>query len=135
MKVAHIVLLSLGANEVPIDDTKDDPQTEEEFQTISYVSPTPITWTDYQSKYNQVLEKITLRQLRAERDRLLKETDWVMTVDSYQTLVNKEEWVTYRQALRNLPANPPVFIWNNGSLDFTQMSMPVKPEIIRNTSV
>lgn len=40
--------------------------------------------------------------LRAQRDRLLKESDWTMFTDAP---TNKTAWKAYRQALRDLPAN------------------------------
>lgn len=49
-------------------------------------------------------------ELRAERDRLLAETDWVMSraVDASNDGLGiqlPQVWVDYRQALRDLPAN------------------------------
>lgn len=40
-------------------------------------------------------------QLRAERNRLLRETDWTQLPDSS---VDKARWAIYRQELRDLPA-------------------------------
>lgn len=40
--------------------------------------------------------------LRAERDRLLAASDWTQVPDAP---VTSATWATYRQALRNLPAN------------------------------
>lgn len=42
------------------------------------------------------------RDLRAERDRLLAESDWTVLGDSPTPTA---AWKTYRQALRDLPAN------------------------------
>lgn len=42
--------------------------------------------------------------LRAERDRLLRETDWTQLADSP---VDRARWAIYRQQLRDLPANTP----------------------------
>jgi hypothetical protein len=39
-------------------------------------------------------------QIRAERDKLLVQTDWTQLADSP---VDKEAWATYRQALRDIP--------------------------------
>ena len=44
-------------------------------------------------------------QLRYERNIRITNTDWVMLSDISMTTEKKEEWVTYRQALRDLPAN------------------------------
>jgi hypothetical protein len=45
----------------------------------------------------------TTDTLRSTRDYLLRTTDWTQVSDI--TLENWEEWVAYRQALRDLPAN------------------------------
>jgi len=50
-----------------------------------------------------VLPGIQLEQLRAKRNCLLAETDWTQSRDVI--LPNDAEWATYRQALRDLPAN------------------------------
>jgi hypothetical protein len=39
-------------------------------------------------------------QVRAQRDRLLADSDWTQVLDAP---VNRTEWATYRQALRDLP--------------------------------
>lgn len=43
-------------------------------------------------------------EIRNERDRLLKETDWSQVVDAPQTI--KDKWSPYRQALRDVPQQP-----------------------------
>ena len=42
-------------------------------------------------------------QIRAERDRLLSETDWTQNNDSPCTAIDKSQWKTYRQELRDIP--------------------------------
>ena len=44
-------------------------------------------------------------KLRTERNIRLSNSDWVMLPDVSLTTEKKEEWITYRQALRDLPAN------------------------------
>ena len=46
-----------------------------------------------------------LEILRANRDSLLTESDWTQMTDSPLSDSKKAEWATYRQALRDLPAN------------------------------
>lgn len=134
MRIAHLVLVELGASRVFTDQTKDDPRTEEEFNTLDYDSKSLITWQQYQEKYETVSAKYGTRILRGERDRRLQATDWIMTVDNAQSLENLNDWIAYRQALRDLPENPPAFVWSsNGNLDFSNMDMPVQPPIIRKT--
>lgn len=131
MKVAHIVLHSLGATEVPLLDTVDDPQTKEEFEALSYVSSTPIEWDDYKAKYDELLLKTALKKIRVERNIRIAKSDWIMTVDNAESLANKNDWVVYRQALRDLPENPPTLVWKGTELDFSQMNMPVEPPVVR----
>jgi hypothetical protein len=57
-----------------------------------------LKWGVYEVEY-------TLYTFRKHRDYLLKECDWVTCSDL--NLPNKDEWITYRQALRDLPATLP----------------------------
>lgn len=43
--------------------------------------------------------------LRGERNELLKRCDWTQAADSPLSDAKKAEWATYRQQLRDLPAN------------------------------
>ena len=55
-------------------------------------------------EFMKIYDKLApLYELRIERNQKLAETDWTQTNDI--GLENEEEWVTYRQALRDLPAN------------------------------
>jgi hypothetical protein len=71
-------------------------------QTIKEVLPTQIdgVWTQ-----QWVVENLPQEQaksnVRADRDKQLAETDWTQVADSP---VDKEAWATYRQALRDVPA-------------------------------
>lgn len=47
------------------------------------------------------------RLLRLQRDSLLKQSDWTQFNDSPLTDAKKDEWKTYRQALRDIPVNQP----------------------------
>jgi hypothetical protein len=133
MNLAHRVLHSLGATKVFDVNVVSDPKTEEEFNAIRYESETPITWEQYQERYPSIELKFGTKQLRYVRNILLSDTDWVMTTDVFQSLTNKEEWIAYRQALRDLPENPPVFKWKEARIDIDNMDMPVKPPILRST--
>ena len=42
---------------------------------------------------------------RGNRDELLKSSDWTQSPDSPLSDTKKQEWATYRQSLRDLPAN------------------------------
>ena len=43
------------------------------------------------------------RKIRKERNQLLKDSDYIMFPDITITTEKKEEWTTYRQALRDIP--------------------------------
>lgn len=45
-----------------------------------------------------------LKILRIKRDRLLRESDWTQLQDAPISQTSQEAWRTYRQALRDLPA-------------------------------
>ena len=47
------------------------------------------------------------RLLRLQRDSLLRQSDWTQFNDSPLTDAKKDEWKTYRQALRDIPVSQP----------------------------
>jgi len=61
---------------------------------------------------------MTIEELRAERNRRLAETDYLLLLDV--NIVNGRI-LNYRQQLRDLPANP--------DLDLNNVDWPVKPEV------
>lgn len=67
-----------------------------EAELVPYVSPAP-TW----------------EQIRAERNYLLTQSDWINMPDA-QPKPSKEVWLTYRQALRDITktySSPEAVIW------------------------
>lgn len=114
---------------------RNDPQTEEEFSQIQYEPSTlDISWTDYQTKFQEQLQKTQKNLLRNHRDYLLSKSDWVMTADVFPTIANKDDWIAYRQALRDLPDTITEYIWrgsNYEALDFNRMNIPQAPPVIR----
>ena len=53
-------------------------------------------------------EELEIKQwtsMRVNRDGLLSSSDWTQMPDSPLTDAKKQEWATYRQALRDLPEN------------------------------
>ena len=60
-------------------------QAKGEAELIPYVPPAP-TW----------------EEIRAQRDVLLKDSDWSVASDATPK-PSKEAWLTYRQALRDIP--------------------------------
>ena len=60
--------------------------------------------------------EMDIRDVRGNRNRLLAESDWTQNRDV--VLLNDADWKTYRQALRDLPAN---------TTDWTNPPWPTKP--------
>jgi hypothetical protein len=59
------------------------------------------TQEEFKTRYDEVEQDYSINKLRDARDILLKDSDWSMMSDL--DLANKDEWITYRQALRDLP--------------------------------
>ena len=56
---------------------------------------------------------LTWEQIRAQRNNLLKESDWIGATDA-QPKPSKEAWLNYRQALRDITSmysSPEAVIW------------------------
>ena len=95
-----------------------------------------LEWIDTkQSKptEEQIQEKIAelqaaepMRLLRIKRNQLLAQTDWIATIDYPGTVEVQEQWLDYRQALRDLPANSDPQLDENGNL--ININWPTQPE-------
>ena len=72
------------------------------------------------AKIRELQQLEPYRLLRIERDRLLKDTDWRASSD----LNLPESWRSYRQALRDLPANAKPKLAENGRLDMSSVAWP-----------
>ena len=71
-------------------------QANGEAELVPYTPPAP-TW----------------EEIRAQRDGLLRDSDWVTLPDTTPK-PDKEAWLTYRQALRNVPqssSTPESVVW------------------------
>jgi hypothetical protein len=62
------------------------------------------------------MERNSEFELRRLRNVFLRESDWTQFADSPLTAEQKAEWATYRQALRDLPANSTPSFDENGNL-------------------
>ena len=69
------------------------------FTTHSDTNPTQ---EEINEKADELYALMPLQDLREKRNQLLAETDWTQIGDV--VLANKEDWKTYRQALRDLPS-------------------------------
>ena len=129
-------LTSLGINEWVL---RGDPTTEEEFASMfrkvigedsdgsAIESADPkdwgTTWKAVSDKKTELVNAEPMRLLRVERDRLLAETDWRASSDLNLT----DNWKTYRQSLRDLPASASPKLSSDGSLDMSSVTWPTKP--------
>jgi hypothetical protein len=60
--------------------------------------PEGLTWDAVETKMNELTAAEPMKELRAERDRLIAETDWWASSDLTMT----DEQTAYRQALRDI---------------------------------
>ena len=65
--------------------------------------------------------------LRKKRDQLLVESDIKVLPDSPMTDSKRNEWKTYRQALRDLPATATPKLNNQEQLDESSVTWPTPP--------
>ena len=63
------------------------------------------TLEELTEKWNEYVAAQPLKELRTKRNTLLAKTDYVATIDyPPPTPEKKQEWLDYRQALRDLPS-------------------------------
>ena len=65
-----------------------------------------------------------MRLLRIERDKKIAQTDWRVLPDQKPT----DDWINYRQALRDLPASASPKLDSNYELDFSSFTWPTEPK-------
>ena len=87
-----------------------------------YVDGVLVDLTDKEiEEFNQRLNSLpssyetAIKNLRFKRTKLLEETDWMANSD----VIMSDDWKTYRQQLRDLPAN---------TTDPANPTWPTKPE-------
>lgn len=68
-------------------------------------------------KTQQEIDDLLYAKLRAKRDKLLLESDWTVLTDNKLSDAKKNEWLTYRQALRDL----------TDTVDINNIVYPTKP--------
>mgnify|MGYP003135554145 CR=1 FL=1 len=80
-----------------------------------------------ESEINAELTRLTNaeagRLLRVERDKRLSKCDWRASSD----LTLPDNWKTYRQALRDLPASSTPKVDAEGNFDMTSVTFPTEP--------
>ena len=81
------------------------------------------TETEINSKISELDAAEAMRLLRLERNSRIAETDWRASSD----LTLSNDWKTYRQALRDLPASSSPKLDSNFDLDLTSVTWPTEP--------
>ena len=93
---------------------------------------TGLEWLDSDQKptKTEVIDKIAeldaaepMRLLRIERNKKIALTDWRVLPDQSPT----DDWINYRQALRDLPASASPKLDSNYELDLTSVTWPTEP--------
>ena len=80
-----------------------------------------LTWENESTPTQTDAEKLAgLRSLRNDK---LHATDWRASTD----LTMSDDWKTYRQSLRDLPASSNPKLDSEGYLDMTSVTWPTKP--------
>ena len=94
---------------------------------------TGLEWlsSEQQPTKTEVVDKIAeldaaepMRLLRIERDKKIALTDWRVLPDQ----PSSDDWVNYRQALRDLPASATPKLNSQYELDFSSFTWPTEPE-------
>ena len=92
-----------------------------------------LEWMDsgQQPTKTEVADKIAeldaaepMRLLRIERNKMFGETDWRVLRDQRTS----DDWINYRQALRDLPASATPKLNSDYELDLTSVTWPTEPE-------
>ena len=99
---------------------KGSPTTEDEWKAgyaeqigttednISIMSDDPtkwqVTWAQIEVEMVKLKTELPLQEIRIERNHRLTDTDWVVARASETGTAIPDDWKTYRQALRDLPA-------------------------------
>ena len=85
----------------------DDDSTEtlyNTFESVKVVDGKDVDVKPDKDIFNSKWKELLLKDLRAERDRRLATTDWVVIRATSTETPVPEAWATYMQALRDLPA-------------------------------
>ena len=100
--------------------------------TLSGNDYSGLTWLDSEQQPTkiEVTDKIAeldaaepIRLLRIERDKKIAQTDWRVLPDQTPS----DDWINYRQALRDLPASATPKLDSNYELDFSSFTWPTEP--------
>jgi hypothetical protein len=105
-QTGEILGIVSGANSAV--DNDDEGFLDGQYDALEYkvVNGQAVEKTDAEKQsYNDTRNAETADSLRDRRNILLASSDWTQAADSPLTDAKKAEWATYRQQLRDLPAN------------------------------
>ena len=100
--------------------------------TLNGEDYTGLNWLDSEQEptKQEIFDKIAelnaaepMRLLRIERDKKIAQTDWRVLPDQSPS----DDWINYRQALRDLPASATPKLDSNYELDFSSFTWPTEP--------
>jgi hypothetical protein len=80
-----------------------------------------VTWADISTKKDEIDAAAPMKELRKQRDAKLAESDWMGNSD----VTMSAEWTTYRQELRDMPADNPAPTWDGRTLG--NVTWPTEP--------
>ena len=96
----------------------------DEYSGLTWLdSGTPPSESEIDAEVTRLNNLEPMRLLRVERDKLLSACDWRASSD----LTLSDNWKTYRQALRDLPASASPKLDSYGDLDLTSVTFPTEP--------
>ena len=90
-------------------------------------SQTKPTETEINNKITELDSAEAMRLLREVRNQLLSETDWMIVKSTETGVAMSNDWKTYRQALRDLPANSSPTLDSEYDLNFSSVTWPTEP--------
>ena len=85
------------------------------------------TETEINNKISELDSAEAMRLLREVRNQLLSETDWVAARSIETGVAMSNDWKTYRQALRDLPASSSPTLDSEYDLNFSSVTWPTEP--------
>jgi hypothetical protein len=103
---------------------------DDDYDQIEWLSPEipKPNWNQIEAKINELKQIQSMKFLRDERDRLLKETDWIVIKSQESGDPIPEKWKKYRQELRDLPlTSNPIIDGNMAPIYINNVDWPVKP--------
>jgi len=95
-----------------------------EYSGLTWISSdTKPTESEIDAEVTRLTNAEPMRLLRVERNKLLTACDWRASSD----LTLSTAWKTYRQSLRDLPANANPKLDSDGNLDMSSVTFPTEP--------